>query len=375
MLHEFITTYRDAIITRTRAKLTDRPWPLVSTSELEHGVPLFLTQLSETLRLESTETPFAQAAISISAIKHGAELRQLGFNISQVVHDYGDICQAITEVAVEQNVPVTTEEFHVLNRCLDAAIAGAVTEHARITAQSRSTGEIERSGQLAHETRDLLNTALLAFHTLKRGAVAINGSTGTVLGRSLMNLRDLVDSTLSDIRMSANVTRQERVPIAAFLTEIALAGNLHAEFRDLKFAVDEVDPRLVVNADPQLLASAVMNLLNNAFKYTPAGGRVVIRAAREGHRVLIEVEDRCGGILKGKDDPFKAFGERRSHDRSGLGLGLSIARKAVRISGGELSFRNLPGIGCVFVIDMPLATDTPASIASAAITEEIAQRR
>ena len=153
----------------------------------------------------------------------------------------------------------------MLNRCLDAAIAGAVTEHARITAESRTTGEIERSGQLAHEIRDILNTALLAFHTLKRGAVAINGSTGTVLGRSLMNLRDLVDSTLSDIRVSANVARQERVPIAAFLAEIALAGNLHAEFRDVQFAVDQVEPELVVNADPQLLASAVMNLLNNAF--------------------------------------------------------------------------------------------------------------
>ena len=75
------------------------------------------------------------------------------------------------QVAVEEHEPVTTEEFHVLNRCLDTAIAGAVTEHARITAASRSTGEIERSGQLAHEIRDLLNTALLAFHTLKRGTV------------------------------------------------------------------------------------------------------------------------------------------------------------------------------------------------------------
>src|SRR6185503_20822646 len=154
---------------------------------------LFLTQLSETLRLEMTETPFSGTAIGSSALKHGAELRALGFNISQVVHDYGDICQAITEVAVEEHVPVTTEEFHTLNRCLDTAIAEAVTEHARITAESRATEESERSGQLAHEIRDILSTALLSFQTLKRGTVAINGSTGTVLGRSLMSLRDLVD--------------------------------------------------------------------------------------------------------------------------------------------------------------------------------------
>ena len=192
----------------------------------------------------------------------------MGFNISQVVHDYGDICQAITEVAVEQRLPITTEEFHTLNRCLDAAIAGAVTEHARITAESRSTEEIERSGRLAHEIRDILNTAILAFHTLKRGTVAINGSTGAVLGRSLIGLRDLVNSTLSEIRVDANIQRAERVPVGIFLSEIEVAGNLHAEYRELQFGIEAVDPELAVTADPQLLASAVMNLLNNAFKYT-----------------------------------------------------------------------------------------------------------
>jgi len=360
MLHEFITSYRDPIIARTREKLTDRPWPLASTSELEHGVPLFLTQLAETLRLETTPTPFSQKTIGASATNHGRELRALGFNISQVVHDYGDICQAITEVAVEQHLPITTEEFHTLNRCLDTAIAEAVTEHARITAESRSTEEIERSGQLAHEIRDVLNTALLAFHTLKRGTVAINGSTGSVLGRSLMSLRDVVDNALSDTRMTAKIQRRERVPVADFLSELAIAGNLHAESRAVQLTIDAVDPQLAVDADSQLLASAVMNLLINAFKYTPAGGQVALRALHENGRARFEVEDECGGIPDGTDDPFKPFTAQRQKDRTGLGLGLSIARKAVRMHGGDIYFRNLPGKGCVFVIDVPLAgEDTP----------------
>lgn len=358
MLHEFITTYRDAIIARTREKLTDRPWPLVSTSELEHGVPLFLTQLSETLRWEMTPTPFSHRAIADSAVKHGRELRALGFNISQVVHDYGDICQAITEVAVEQHLPITTEEFHTLNRCLDTAIAEAVTEHARITAESRSVEELERSGQLAHEIRDILNTAVLAFNALKLGTVAVNGSTGTVLGRSLMNLRDLVDNTLSDVRMAANIQCSERVQVAAFLSEIAVVANLHAECRDQQFTIEQVDPLIAVNADPQLLASAVMNLLNNAFKFTGAGGRVVLRAIRDDRTVRIEVEDECGGVPDSADEPFKAFADRRKTDRTGLGLGLSIARKAVKMHGGDIRFRNLPGKGCVFVIEVPLAAES-----------------
>src|SRR4029077_4520546 len=108
----------------------------------------------------------------------------------------------------------------------------------------------ERSGQLAHEIRDFLGTALLAFHTLKLGTVAVNGSTGTVLGRSLMSLRDLVDNTLSDVRMAANIQRSELFTVAAFLSEIAVLPTLHAEPRALQFAPEPVNPELAVNADP-----------------------------------------------------------------------------------------------------------------------------
>lgn len=358
MLYEFVTTYRDAIIDRARAKLTARPWPAASAEELENGVPLFLTQLSEKLRAESTGTPHARGAIGSTATLHGRDLLALGFTVSQVVHDYGDICQAITELAVAQNAPITTEEFRILNACLDTAIAEAVTEHARITAESRSNEELERSGQLAHETRDLLNTAILAYQTLKLGTVAINGNTGALLGRSLMGLRDLVDSTLSEIRIAANLQRCERVLVTPFLGDLAVAGRLHAESRGLQFAVELGDAAWAVTADPQLLASAVTNLLNNAFKFTPAGGRVVLRARtnNQGH-LLIEVEDECGGIPDSVGDPFQAFGERRGTDRTGLGLGLSIAREAVRAHGGEIDFHNVHGKACVFTIDLPLVAE------------------
>jgi signal transduction histidine kinase len=355
MLHEFITLYRDAIIVRTREKLTNRPWPLTSTSELEHGVPLFLTQLADTLKLELTGSPYSSSTIGATAARHGGELLALGFTVSQVVHDYGDICQAVTELAVETQSPISTEEFHTLNRCLDTAIAEAVTEHARLTAMSRSTAEVERSGQLAHEIRDMLSTAIFAFDALKRGTVAINGSTGAVLGRNLMGLRDLVDSSLSDIRMAANSQRREWVSVGSLLTEIASTATLHAEYRGVQFEIEPVDSRLAVSIDPQLVASAIMNLLNNAFKFTPRAGHIRLRALREDRRVRIEVEDECGGIPDSNGDPFKPFVDRRGNDRTGLGLGLSIARKAIRAHEGEIHIRNVAGKGCVFIVELPLA--------------------
>jgi len=355
MLYEFVTTYREEIINKTRAKIAARPSPAASATELENGVPLFLTQLSETLLGEATASPVASTAIGSTAALHGRELLALGFNVSQVVHDYGDICQAVTELALERHIPISTNEFHTLNRCLDTAIAEAVTEHARLTAESRSTGEIERLGQVTHEVRDILNTAILAFHTLKRGTVAINGSTGAVLGRSLMSLRDFIDSTLSETRMAGNLMGSERLTVASFLDDLAVAAGMHAEYHGLQLTIDAVDPTLAVDADPQLLGSAVMNLLNNAFKFTPAGGHALLRASQNGRRVLIEVEDECGGFPQTSEDPFQPFADRRGNDRAGLGLGLSIARKAVRAQGGDIHIRNIPDKGCVFVIDLPLA--------------------
>jgi signal transduction histidine kinase len=82
---------------------------------------------------------------------------------------------------------------------------------------------------------------------------------------------------------------------------------------------------------------------------------VTLRAGAADEHVVIEVEDQCGGMPDSMSDPFRPFGERRAKNRSGLGLGLSIARKAVRAQGGDVEFRNRPGTGCTFAIRVPLA--------------------
>ena len=356
MLSEFIATNRDDIVTRSRSRVRARAWPSVSSREIEYGVPLFLTQLADTLRWHSN-LDFSADTIGSTAARHGAELSAAGFTVAQVVHDYGDICQAIMEIAVEQQAPITVEEFQTLNGCLDNAIAGAVTEHSRLAAGKRSEAEVERLGQAAHELRDFLNGALLAFHALKRGSVPINGTTGAVLGRSLTGLREVVDRMLSEVRLAAGERRNERLSVTQFVDDVAAIGVLHSEYRGVRFVVQPVDPALAVDGDPQLLSSAAMNLLHNALKYTAPGGTVTLRAYARAERLRVEVEDECGGIPEHKHDLFQAFGDREGTDRSGLGLGLSIALEAVQAHGGEIDVRNMPGKGCIFTIDLPLATN------------------
>jgi len=94
-------------------------------------------------------------------------------------------------------------------------------------------------------------------------------------------------------------------------------------------------------------------LLHNAFKFTRRHGHVSLKASSTEERVIIEVADECGGLPPGKADELFLPFEQRSPDRSGLGLGLSISRKSVEADGGQLRVRDVPGVGCVFTIDLP----------------------
>jgi hypothetical protein len=139
MLHEFIAVNRDEIIRRCRAKVATRSVPPPTEVEIDHGVQ-FLDQLIHALRPGLTSSP----EIGRSAVKHGHELLLHGFTVSQVVHDYGDVCQAITDLAVEENAFISTDDFRTLNRCLDDAIAGAATPFGREQNQSTHEGETAR---------------------------------------------------------------------------------------------------------------------------------------------------------------------------------------------------------------------------------------
>jgi signal transduction histidine kinase len=339
---------RDAIVTKAREKLTARPWPSASADELENGVPLFLTQLADTLRAEDRGAPYSSEAIGDTATRHGRQLRALGFTVSQVVHDYGDICQAITELAIEQDAPITTLEFQTLNRCLDTAIAQAVTEHSRMTLASRTADEVVRIGHLGHDIRAMVHSALVAFEMVKTGAVAANGSTGMVLGRNLLGLKALIETALSDVRLEADDQRRQRVSVSSFLMDTSLAARLRAEDLGLQFELGAVDPALVIHVDPELLRSAVTSLLDNAFEFASVGGLVTLSARTATGRLLIEVEDDRGN-MRGAESNLV---QRPVHQRSCDGPELSRARKAVRALGGHITLSNVPGMACTFVIEL-----------------------
>jgi signal transduction histidine kinase len=281
---------------------------------------------------------------------------QHGFTVEQVVHDYGDLCQAITDLAFDRKASIKIDEFRTLNRCLDNGIAVTVTEYSRQRYAALTNDGIqalnERLGFLAHELRNLLHTAVLAFTAIKVGNVGVNGATGAVLERSLIGLRTLVDRSLADVRVAAGMLpRQEIFSLSDFIDEIAVAASLEASAKRCKFAVPSVDGDLAVDADRDMLHSALGNLLQNAFKFTQPGAEVSLSAYAMADRIMIEVQDHCGGLPPGGAErmflPFTQVGADKS------GLGLAICQRSVEANNGILHVRDLPGSGCVFTIDLP----------------------
>jgi signal transduction histidine kinase len=349
MLHEFLSTNRLAILALTWDRVSARDPRQPASDALRLGIEEFLDDLIATLRTGRDHSN----SINRDATLHGERLQRLGYPVAQVVHGYGDVCQVVTQLAIEGRAGIDVDEFRILNRCLDDAIAFAVTEHGRRRELSSSAEVSDRLGALAHELRNALHTADLGYTILRSGRVAIGGSTGEVLGRSLGTMQSLIDRALVQVRLDAGGWTGERLEVSTFLDEAEAAGSLAALDQGISLSVDRGESGVRVEGDRQLLGSAISNLLQNAFKFTPKGGAVALRTVTDAERVLIEVEDECGGLDPGQMSALLDGMRKRSGKGSGLGLGLVISKRAVEAMGGNLRARNRPDIGCVLVIDLP----------------------
>ena len=197
MLDEFVAANRAEIISRCRANVATRTDPPPANGKRDHGVPMFLDQLLDELR----HGPSADLNIARTATQHGHDLLVQGYSVSEVVHDYGDVCQAITELAVERQVAISAADFRTLNRCLDDAIAGAVTEFGRDRERAEDQDGIAGGARRETVARDLLKAigiAKVAYTAIRSGKVGAAGSTGAVLSLGLDTAHELAERLISD---------------------------------------------------------------------------------------------------------------------------------------------------------------------------------
>lgn len=296
--------------------------------ELVDYLPRFLDEIAGSLRRNSLPDR------SETAADHGMQRLALGFNLDSVVREYGALRDAVVEAIT--------------------GIADAVSEYGRERDAELQRQANEHFAFVAHELRNPLGTATTAVAILRRKTGIADDRAGQALQRALSRMNELIESTLQVAQIGAGVTlRRERVSLSKLLEDAEMGAVAQAEEKEVRLDV-EVERDAEVSVDPRLVSSALTNLVRNAVKFTPPGSSVRVRAKTRGSRTTIEVEDCCGGLPPGAvEKAFTPFAQVGA-DRSGFGLGLAIAKQAADAHGGAIRVQNLPGKGCIFVLELPV---------------------
>ena len=358
MLYQFLAENRENILAKTRRKTDAVSQNKPTTEESQRGLPQFYDYLTGELERAAKGLPKAAEKDEgpDTTAKHGKELKRLGYTVSQVVQGYGVLAQAITEAALAAKMEVGAEESNTLNLTLDLAIAEAVTGFAK---RVENVDCAKKIGFLSHELRNALAAATVAHSMVKKGGgrSALNG----ILDRNLNRMRDILDRSFFEVRMQ-NEQDVEQCPVNLLdiAEEVEATASEEARARGLILEV-AVDSNIQVVTDSHFLISALANLVQNAIKYTKQGGIIWVRGRGDEKICVLEVEDQCGGLPSGKaEELFQPF-TQKGEDRSGLGLGLTISRRAVSRIGGEMTVRDLPGKGCIFSITLPKKESNPVA--------------
>ena len=217
---------------------------------------------------------------------------------------------------------------------------------------------------LSHELRKPLVPLRTALDELRRsgGDPLVAGRAYAIMERQFFHLVRLTDDLLDVSRITRNKIdlRRERIDLRLVLQSaiettqplIAVAGHV--------LSVDIPREAVWVYADFTRLAQAVSNLMNNAVKYTPRGGRITLRAAEDGDEVVISVSDTGVGIslsaLPNIFDMFMQGEDPTGQPRDGLGIGLTLAKRLIELHDGRIqATSDGPGNGATFVIRLPRA--------------------
>lgn len=213
MLYEFLKANRAKLIAMCASKAGLRKPAAVP--DTDHGIPMFMDQLIETFRIEQTPAALARQAagprgrpslvlvptdIASAASSHGAAMRHSGLTVDQVVRGYGDLCQALTELAMERDAPISVDEFHTFNRCLDDAIADAVTAYSRELPEAPRDAMAEFSLAASAEMRGLVDAAIMSFTVIRAGQVGLTGTTSSIHEDCLVRLREILRSVPLPVR-------------------------------------------------------------------------------------------------------------------------------------------------------------------------------
>jgi two-component system, OmpR family, sensor histidine kinase BaeS len=233
-----------------------------------------------------------------------------------------------------------------------------------------STLRRQMTADIAHDLRTPLSVILGYTEALREGKLPPDQEMFETLHTEAQHLQRLVDDLRTLSLADAGELPLTRQPIAPvlLLERIAVAYKTQAQDRGVALDVRAAREMPAIDVDPERMAQVLGNLLSNALRYTPGGGRITLAVDSRGGTVELRVEDTGAGIAP-DDLPlvFERFyrGDESRHGSDGSsGLGLAIARSIVEAHGGTIGVASAPGRGTTFTITLPAATAIDSRIAA-----------
>ena len=354
-LADLIAREREWIIERWLEQAYEQEAPrALDRDEVMDDLREMLEELEAKLRIDVTAGGTSAPPTLELAKAHGQQRFRIGYDIAAVVREHSLLREVIFDAVARAGYAPLELERSSLSGFLYSALADSASHYA--IARDREVREqAERYiSFLAHELRNPLGTARLALSLLQESGAITTGRATDSLQRALDQMQELIDRGLADFssRGTPRPACQE-LELDGFLHQVVHEVEPEASTKKISTEVALEEP-LKVEADSTLLRSAISNLVRNAIKFSRPAGLVRVEAKRGNGRVIISVQDSCGGLPPGSVErlfnPFVQAG----HDRSGFGLGLAIAKQAAEAHGGAIRVHDLPGRGCIFVLDLPL---------------------
>ncbi len=294
-----------------------------------------------------------QRTTSEAGRTHAAQRFGLGYDVATLVREYALLQSILFDLIAERGAEVALSELRTMSLTISNAVADACTRYAHMRDEEQQRQASEHMAFLAHELRDPLGTVRLGLALAREQGASSSPRVLESMERGVERMRQMIDDALVEMRLRAGQPIEtESIDLARLVESVVSDARAAAEAKKLELRT-QASGDVTVHAEQRVIRSAVSNLVRNAVKFSHAGGHVVVRVVDAGGRVRLEVEDSCGGLPPGAVekvfDPYVQIGR----DRSGFGLGLAIAKQAAMAHGGEIRVHDLPGKGCVFVIDLP----------------------
>jgi signal transduction histidine kinase/ActR/RegA family two-component response regulator len=333
----------------------------------------------------------------LPAAFHGEQRWENGWSILEVVRDF-QILRLVIFDYLEESLgrPLKYRETMAIGLALDDAIGASVAMYVksrdqhlreaearrldiekRTQEQLRNQAEILRQvdrrkseflATLGHELRNPLAPLWNAVQVLEMQETAdmTLAQTRGIIKRQVQQLERLVDDLLDISRIAQDKIelRRELVDLSAVVTQAAQTSAPHVKARHHQMEVTLTPEPLFLEADPARLVQILVNLLNNAAKYSEPGGRIALRVRRDGKDAVISVRDNGIGIapelLPHVFDLFTQADLTPEHAQGGMGIGLALVRRLVELHGGSIMVQSAGvGHGSEFVVRLPALTATP----------------